>query len=111
MAETSDAYGGRVESYTDVASAWASIQQINSYQENIGVKPTAMAVYRIVTRWMPSWYAYWDFLNGLAAITSGEHVKNPAMRFKYRNRYFKILNVMDIGENHRWFEFYCEETA
>jgi hypothetical protein len=60
---------------------------------------------------MPSWHAYWDYLNGREAILSDGHRTNPRMRFKFENRFFRIMGVIDVDEQHKWYEFACEEMA
>jgi head-tail adaptor len=104
--------GGKAQTYTDVSTVWASISNINTYEQVEGFAPKGKTTFRFVTRYQPSWYAYWDFLKGSTAITDGSgHRDNPKMRFKYKNRFFRIINIMDVNEAHRWYEISCEETA
>jgi head-tail adaptor len=104
--ETGDGIGGQLNTYTDVATVWCKIDQISVSPYVFGQAHQDVTAIRLTTRYQPSWYEYWSVFISCAGDTAS---KTPLMRFKYHNRHFRIVGVLDVDEEHEWLEFNISE--
>lgn len=84
-----DSYGAPMESWTDLATAWASIEPLSGRELYAAQELNSEINVRIKMRYRPG------------VLSS--------MRILYGTRIFDILAVVDIEERHRVLELLCKE--
>jgi len=90
VAETQDADGSVIESWSTFASAQASIEPISGREYFAAQTTQADVTHRISLRY-------------LAGVM-------PKMRVKYGSRIFDILSVININERNRELQLMCRES-
>jgi len=86
-----DSYGEPVNTWTDIATVWASVNPINGREFFAGMQVKSEITTRITIRYLST-------------------VKS-SMRAIYRDITYDIQSVIDLNERHREMELMCRELV
>jgi len=87
---TQDSFGSPIDTWTTVATVWASIEPINGKEFFAASQVNAEVTTRIRIR----------YLSGI----------EPAMRVLYGTRLYNIQSVIDYKESHAEMQLMCKEV-
>lgn len=79
--EAADAMGQRIETWSTATTRWGMIRPLSGNERVSAMQVNEGVSHRIVIRYY-------------SALT-------PSMRFKFQNRLFNIVNILDIEERHK----------
>ena len=91
LTTTTDAYGGRVKTWTDTATVKAKIQPLSGSELYAAMRLDSRITHKVVIRYVP----------GI----------NPIQRIKFGDRILNINAVINVEERNRWLEIMCTEGS